>query len=72
MYNINIYAVGLCLPLLVTQIFGPVQQIMKFKSLDDVIKRANNTTYGLSAGIFTRDLDKAVTVSAALQAGTVW
>ncbi|KAG8512997.1 Retinal dehydrogenase 1, partial [Galemys pyrenaicus] len=54
------------------EIFGPVQQIMKFKSLDDVIKRANNTLYGLSAGIFTKDLDKAVTVSAALQAGTVW
>jgi retinal dehydrogenase len=45
---------------------------MKFKSLDEVIKRANNTTYGLAAGVFTRDLDKAVTVSAALQAGTVW
>ncbi|XP_006834984.1 PREDICTED: retinal dehydrogenase 1-like isoform X2 [Chrysochloris asiatica] len=54
------------------EIFGPVQQIMKFKSLDDVIKRANNTLYGLSAGIFTKDLDKAVTVSSALQAGTVW
>uniref|UniRef100_A0A8C2V6M2 aldehyde dehydrogenase (NAD(+)) n=1 Tax=Chinchilla lanigera TaxID=34839 RepID=A0A8C2V6M2_CHILA len=54
------------------EIFGPVQQIMKFKSLDDVIKRANNTTYGLSAGVFTKDLDKAVTVSAALQSGTVW
>ncbi|XP_025857334.1 aldehyde dehydrogenase 1A1 [Vulpes vulpes] len=54
------------------EIFGPVQQIMKFKSLDDVIKRANNTHYGLSAGIFTKDIDKAVTVSSALQAGTVW
>ncbi|XP_044121824.1 retinal dehydrogenase 1 isoform X1 [Neovison vison] len=54
------------------EIFGPVQQIMKFKSLDDVIKRANNTFYGLSAGIFTKDIDKAITVSSALQAGTVW
>ncbi|XP_008591545.1 PREDICTED: aldehyde dehydrogenase, cytosolic 2 [Galeopterus variegatus] len=54
------------------EIFGPVQQIMKFKSLDDVIKRANNTHYGLAAGIFTQDLDKAMTVSSALQAGTVW
>ncbi|XP_034503230.1 retinal dehydrogenase 1 [Ailuropoda melanoleuca] len=54
------------------EIFGPVQQIMKFKSLDEVIKRANNTVYGLSAGIFTTDLDKAITVSSALQAGTVW
>uniref|UniRef100_A0A2K5KYZ2 aldehyde dehydrogenase (NAD(+)) n=2 Tax=Cercopithecinae TaxID=9528 RepID=A0A2K5KYZ2_CERAT len=54
------------------EIFGPVQQIMKFKSLDDVIKRANNTFYGLSAGVFTNDIDKAVTISSALQAGTVW
>nr|AAB32754.2 acetaldehyde dehydrogenase [Mus musculus] len=54
------------------EIFGPVQQIMKFKSVDDVIKRANNTTYGLAAGLFTKDLDKAITVSSALQAGVVW
>ncbi|XP_012669143.1 aldehyde dehydrogenase, cytosolic 2 [Otolemur garnettii] len=54
------------------EIFGPVQQIMKFKSLDDVIKRANNTHYGLAAGVFTKDLDKAITVSSALQAGAVW
>ncbi|KAM7330007.1 hypothetical protein ACRRTK_011620 [Alexandromys fortis] len=54
------------------KIFGPVQQIMKFKSIDDVIKRANNTSYGLAAGVFTKDLDKAVTVSSALQAGVVW
>ncbi|XP_056379145.1 aldehyde dehydrogenase 1A1 [Hyla sarda] len=54
------------------EIFGPVQQIMSFKTIDEVIKRANNTTYGLAAGVFTKDLDKAITVSSALQAGTVW
>ncbi|KAM4876553.1 aldehyde dehydrogenase 1A1 isoform 3-T3 [Thomomys bottae] len=54
------------------EIFGPVQQIMKFKTVDEVIKRANNTSYGLAAGIFTKDLDKALTVSSALQAGVVW
>uniref|UniRef100_D3ZCV5 Aldehyde dehydrogenase family 1, subfamily A7 n=1 Tax=Rattus norvegicus TaxID=10116 RepID=D3ZCV5_RAT len=54
------------------EIFGPVQQIMKFKSIDEVIKRANNTPYGLAAGVFTKDLDRAITVSSALQAGTVW
>ncbi|NXC21463.1 AL1A1 dehydrogenase, partial [Corythaeola cristata] len=53
------------------QIFGPVQQIMKFKTIDEVIKRANNTTYGLGAGVFTKDIDKALTVAAALQAGSV-
>ncbi|XP_051854379.1 aldehyde dehydrogenase 1A1 [Antechinus flavipes] len=54
------------------EIFGPVQQIMKFKTIDEVIERANHTHYGLAAGIFTKDLDKAITVSSALQAGTVW
>uniref|UniRef100_A0A9L0TN18 aldehyde dehydrogenase (NAD(+)) n=1 Tax=Equus caballus TaxID=9796 RepID=A0A9L0TN18_HORSE len=59
-----------------TVVVKPAEQTplsaLHFKSLDDVIKRANNTTYGLSAGIFTKDLDKAITVSAALQSGTVW
>uniref|UniRef100_A0A8D0HCI7 aldehyde dehydrogenase (NAD(+)) n=1 Tax=Sphenodon punctatus TaxID=8508 RepID=A0A8D0HCI7_SPHPU len=54
------------------EIFGPVQQIMKFKTVDEVIKRANNTPYGLAAAVFTKDLDKALTFAAALQAGTVW
>lgn len=54
------------------EIFGPVQQIMKFKTMDEVIKRANNTHYGLAAAVFTKDLDKALTFSAALQAGMVW
>jgi aldehyde dehydrogenase (NAD+) len=37
-----------------------------------VVRRANNTTYGLAAGVFTRDLDIANTVSRGLRAGTVW
>jgi retinal dehydrogenase len=45
---------------------------MKFKSVEEVIKRANNTPYGLAAGVFTKDLDRAMTVSSALQAGVVW
>lgn len=45
---------------------------MKFKTIDEVIKRANNTTYGLAAGIFTKDVDKALVTSSALEAGTVW
>lgn len=54
------------------EIFGPVQQILKFKTIDEVIKRANNTNYGLAAGVFTKDMDKAILMSTALQAGTVW
>lgn len=54
------------------QIFGPVQQIMKFKTIDEVIERANNSDYGLVAAVFTRDISKAMTISTAMQAGTVW
>ena len=58
--------------LTVLQIFGPVQQIIKFKDINEVIKRANDTSYGLAASVYTKDLDKAVIVSNSLQAGTVW
>lgn len=54
------------------QIFGPVQQIMKFKTIEEVIERANNTDYGLVAAVFTNDINKAMTISTAMQAGTVW
>ncbi|XP_018415754.1 PREDICTED: aldehyde dehydrogenase family 1 member A3 isoform X1 [Nanorana parkeri] len=54
------------------EIFGPVQSILKFKSIEDVIKRANNTEYGLTAAVFTESLDKALNVASALQSGTVW
>ncbi|GAV87499.1 LOW QUALITY PROTEIN: Aldedh domain-containing protein, partial [Cephalotus follicularis] len=53
------------------EIFGPVQSILKFKNLEDVIKRANATSYGLAAGVFTKSLDTANTLTA-LRAGTVW
>ncbi|XP_073424923.1 retinaldehyde dehydrogenase 3 [Dendrobates tinctorius] len=54
------------------EIFGPVQSILKFKNIEDVIKRANNTEYGLTAAVFTESLDKALGVASALQSGTVW
>uniref|UniRef100_A0A3Q4GMJ6 aldehyde dehydrogenase (NAD(+)) n=1 Tax=Neolamprologus brichardi TaxID=32507 RepID=A0A3Q4GMJ6_NEOBR len=53
-------------------IFGPVQQIMCFHSISEVIQRANATQYGLAAGVFTNDINKALTVSSALQAGMIW
>lgn len=56
----------------VTQIFGPVQQLIRFKNLDEVIDRANNTDYGLAAAVFTKDIDKANYVVQGLRAGTVW
>lgn len=45
---------------------------MRFRSVNEVIQRANATHYGLAAGVFTNDIDKALTVSSALQAGMVW
>lgn len=54
------------------EIFGPVQVIMKFETMDEVIKRANDTEYGLAAGIVTKNIDVAMTFSQAVNAGTVW
>ncbi|XP_048811738.1 retinal dehydrogenase 2 isoform X2 [Lagopus muta] len=54
------------------EIFGPVQEILRFKTLDEVIERANNSDFGLVAAVFTNDINKALTVSSAMQAGTVW
>lgn len=54
------------------EIFGPVQSIFKFNDLNEVIKRANASQYGLAAGVFTNNLDTANTLTRALRAGTVW
>lgn len=54
------------------EIFGPVMQIMKFNSTEDVIKRANSSEFGLAAGIVTQSVDNAIRLSNALRAGTVW
>ena len=54
------------------EIFGPVLSVMKFETMEEVIARANDTEYGLAAGVWTRDISKAHKMAAALQAGTVW
>ncbi|KAH6755675.1 aldehyde dehydrogenase 2C4, partial [Perilla frutescens var. hirtella] len=54
------------------EIFGPVMSVMKFESVEEVIKRANNTKYGLAAGIMTNNLNIANTVSRSIKAGTIW
>ncbi|KAJ4959788.1 hypothetical protein NE237_019698 [Protea cynaroides] len=54
------------------EIFGPVQTILKFKNLDEVIKRANDSPYGLGAGVFTKNLGTANTLMRALRVGTIW
>ncbi|XP_060562787.1 aldehyde dehydrogenase 1A1-like isoform X2 [Ruditapes philippinarum] len=54
------------------EIFGPVQSIMKFKDMEEIIARANDTKYGLAAAIFTEDIDTALTFTSRVKAGTVW
>jgi aldehyde dehydrogenase (NAD+) len=54
------------------EIFGPVMSIMKFHDVDEVIERANNTTYGLAAAVWTRDIGKAFAIANNVKAGTVW
>lgn len=54
------------------EIFGPVQTILKYKDLDEVIRRANSSPYGLAAGVFTHNIDTANTLTRALRVGTVW
>ncbi len=54
------------------EIFGPVVTITPFDSEDEVIAHANDTSYGLSASVFTEDLSRAHRVAARLEAGTVW
>lgn len=54
------------------EIFGPVVSAMPFDDLDDVIRRANHSEYGLAAGLWTQDIKKAHYVANQLKAGTVW
>jgi aldehyde dehydrogenase (NAD+) len=54
------------------EIFGPVMSIIKFHDIDEVVERANNTMYGLAAGVWTRDIGKAHAIANSVRAGTVW
>jgi aldehyde dehydrogenase (NAD+) len=54
------------------EIFGPVMSVIPFKNLEEVITRANRTSYGLAAGVWTRDLKKAHAIANSVRAGTVW
>jgi len=54
------------------EIFGPVVTAIPFKDPQELIARANDTVYGLAAGIWTRDIGKAHRLASELRAGTVW
>ncbi|MEI9852342.1 MAG: aldehyde dehydrogenase family protein [Sphingomonas sp.] len=54
------------------EIFGPVVVAQRFDDLDEVAKSANDTCFGLGAGIWTRDLAAMHKLAAKIKAGTVW
>jgi aldehyde dehydrogenase (NAD+) len=54
------------------EIFGPVLSVMTFRTPEEAVQRANNTTYGLSAGVWTEKAARALEMSNRLSAGVVW
>jgi aldehyde dehydrogenase (NAD+) len=54
------------------EIFKPVMSIIRFHDIDEAVDRANNTSYGLAAGIWTRDISKAHAIANNVRGGTVW
>jgi len=54
------------------EVFGPVLAITRFSSDAEVLQMANDSEFGLAAGVWTRDINRAHTMARALQAGTVW
>lgn len=54
------------------EIFGPVLSVLRFKDVDEVVDRANNTYYGLAAAVWTRDVARAHHLAGRIKAGTVW
>src|ERR1700722_12342318 len=54
------------------EIFGPVVSVLPFAQVDEVVERANDTSYGLAAAVWTKDIDKAHLFARRVKAGTVW
>jgi aldehyde dehydrogenase (NAD+) len=54
------------------EVFGPVLSVIRFKDEADALRIGNNTIYGLAAGVWTKDIGRAIRMSEGLRAGTVW
>jgi acyl-CoA reductase-like NAD-dependent aldehyde dehydrogenase len=54
------------------EIFGPVLAVSEFNHVDEAVKIANSTKYGLASGLWTRDINSAIDIGSRIEAGTVW
>ncbi len=54
------------------EIFGPVLAVIRYETLDDAIRMANDSVYGLGGAVFSRDIPKAIAIAKRIRAGTVW
>jgi acyl-CoA reductase-like NAD-dependent aldehyde dehydrogenase len=54
------------------EVFGPIRSVFKYKTVDEAIRRANNTSYGLGASVWGKDSDELQRVARQVEAGTVW
>lgn len=52
--------------------FGPVLPLLRFTDVDDVIRRANDSNYGLAGAVWSKDVDNALAIAKRLETGTVW
>ena len=60
------------LPVAENELFGPVLSVMKFNNEDEVIDKMNDNQYGLSSGVYTKDINRGLRVSNAIRAGNTF